>query len=47
MGTNCAPLLANLYLFSYEYDFVVKKLLNSRSKDQKEKFKKLQLARKI
>ena len=47
MGTNCAPLLANLYLFSYEYDFVVKKLLNSRSKDQKEKFKKLQLARKF
>ena len=22
MGTNCAPLLANLYLFSYEYDFL-------------------------
>ena len=23
MGTNCAPLLANLYLFSYEYDFIM------------------------
>ena len=24
MGTNCAPLLANLYLFSCEYDFMMK-----------------------
>ena len=24
MGTNCAPLLANLYLFYYEYDFLEK-----------------------
>ncbi len=37
MGTNCAPLLANLYLFSYEYDFMMKLL----------KKKKLHLARKF
>ena len=24
MGTNCAPLLANLYLFYYEYNFLLK-----------------------
>ena len=24
MGTNCAPLLADLYLFSYEYDYMQK-----------------------
>jgi hypothetical protein len=22
MGTNCAPLLANLFLYSYEADFI-------------------------
>ena len=22
MGTNCAPLLANLYLFYYEYNYM-------------------------
>ncbi len=37
MGTNCAPLLANLYLFSYEYDFMMKLV----------KEKKLHLARKF
>ena len=30
MGTNCAPLLANLYLFSYEYDFMMSLLKNKR-----------------
>ena len=38
MGTNCAPLLANLYLFSYEYDFMM---------DLMQKQKKLHLARKF
>ena len=37
MGTNCAPLLANLYLFSYEYDFMMNLL----------KKKQLHLARKF
>ena len=37
MGTNCAPLLANLYLFSYEYDFMMN-LMSS---------KKLHLCRKF
>ena len=37
MGTNCAPLLANLYLFSYEYDFTMNLL----------KKKQLHLARKF
>ena len=37
MGTNCAPLLANLYLFSYESDFMMKLM----------KDKKLHLARKF
>jgi hypothetical protein len=37
MGTNCAPLLANLYLFSYEYDFMMGLL----------KKKQLHLARKF
>ena len=23
MGTNCAPLVADLFLFSYEWDFVM------------------------
>jgi hypothetical protein len=26
MGTSCAPLLSNLFLFSYEVEFVQKKL---------------------
>ena len=26
MGTNCAPLLADLFLHSYEYEFIIKKL---------------------
>ena len=29
MGTNCAPLLADLYLFSYEYDYM-QKLIKSK-----------------
>ena len=37
MGTNCAPLLANLYLFSSEYDFMMSLL----------KKKQLHLARKF
>ena len=37
MGTNCAPLLANLYLFFYEYDFMMNLL----------KKKQLLLARKF
>ena len=37
MGTNCAPFLANLYLFSYEYDFMMNVL----------KKKQLHLARKF
>ena len=36
MGTNCAPLFANLYLFSYEYNFMMnllkKKLLHPAHK---------------
>ena len=30
MGTNCAPLLANLYLFYYEYNYIYEKI----NKDQ-------------
>jgi len=26
MGTNCAPLLANFFLYSYEADFIQKPL---------------------
>ena len=26
MGTNCAPLVANLFLFSYERDFMISKV---------------------
>ena len=37
MGTNCAPLLADLYLFAYEYEFM-KSLVST---------KKLHLARKF
>ncbi len=37
MGMNCAPLLANLYLFSYEYDFLMNLM----------KQKKLHMARKF
>ena len=29
MGTDCAPLLANLYLFSYEYNFMKGLLKNN------------------
>ena len=28
MGTNCAPFLANLYLFSYEYEFMMHLMKN-------------------
>ena len=31
MGTNCAPLLADLFLYSYEADFI-QKLLNQKKK---------------
>ena len=37
MGTDCAPLLANLYLHFYEYNFL-KKLINENIKQAK-KFK--------
>ena len=29
MGTNCAPLLANLYLFYYEYNYMKKLIKNN------------------
>jgi hypothetical protein len=32
MGTNCAPLLADLFLYSYEAEFVKKKLLQGNNK---------------
>ena len=31
MGTNCAPLLADLFLYSYEAEFI-KKLLHEKNK---------------
>jgi hypothetical protein len=31
MGTNCAPLLADLFLYSYEAEFI-QKLLNEKKK---------------
>lgn len=37
MGTDCAPIVADLFLFSYEYDFL----------DRLTKQKKLHLARKF
>ena len=33
MGTDCAPLLANLYLFSFEYKFM-KALLKNNNKPE-------------
>ena len=32
MGTNCAPLVADLFLFCYERDFMVSLLMISRLK---------------
>jgi hypothetical protein len=32
MGTNCAPLLADLFLYSYEAEFVEKLLTGSQRK---------------
>ena len=32
MGTNCAPVLANLFLYSYEADFVQGLLKNNKKK---------------
>ena len=37
MGTNCAPLLADLFLFSYEADFV-QHLQKSKFKKQQKSF---------
>ncbi len=30
MGTNCAVYLANFYLFSYDFDFIMRLLKNNR-----------------
>jgi hypothetical protein len=38
MGTNCAPLLADLFLYSYEAEFV-QKLLQDNNKQTKKKIK--------
>ena len=32
MGTNCAPLLADLFLYSYEADFIQGLLKNNKKK---------------
>jgi hypothetical protein len=39
MGTNCAPLLADLFLYSFEAEFV-HKLLRYKKKKKKKKKKK-------
>jgi hypothetical protein len=33
MGVNCAPLLTNLFLYSYEAEFFFKKLLQYKTKE--------------
>ena len=38
MGTDCAPFLANLFLFSYDYDFLETKL-QEKDFDTLNKFK--------
>ena len=37
MGTNCAPLLADLFLYSYEVDFV-QHLQKNKSRKQRKSF---------
>ena len=38
MGTDCAPLLANLFLFRYEYKFIKETLRNNPYKARKFNF---------
>ena len=38
MGTDCAPLLANLFLFYYEFKFIKDTLRNNPSKARKFNF---------
>ena len=38
MGTDCAPFLANLFLYSYEYEWILK-MLNEKQFDVLKKFK--------
>jgi hypothetical protein len=40
MGTNCAPFLADLFLYSYEVEFVQKLLPSNNKKQNKNKTKK-------
>ena len=52
MGTNCAPLLANLYLFSYEYEFMMRLMewkseLKNPADKRNETGKKRSLARRF
>ena len=41
MGTNCAPLLADLFFYSYEADFVQELMKTGKQKKKKKKKKRL------
>jgi hypothetical protein len=44
MGTKCAPLLADLFLYSYEAKFIQKLLRDKKQKQKQTKKKKRKLA---